>query len=662
MIIDWGALTNKIKTPPLTHPNQYERIYADKFPRNGKRMINLSPGTEAHQVLLQRILERFYASNLKLSNRRNDWTAIDRNLTAYVSPDIKAEIEADTTRDIPIIIPVSYAALETLVAYMSAAFLDNPIFQYEGFDDKDIIGALLLQKVINMQVIRNKVPLNLRIGWRDGFAYGFGAMATTWKTVNGYKWIEPPTNAIAKVLNMFGIPYQGAISEPQRELTRLFEGNALENIDPRLFYPDPNVSLHRLQDGEFVGWVRRINKMTVLEQEVSPGDTHFNGNYVKHMTTDLMSVFYIQNAAERSGKSTLGTTQPAYVSEAVDELNIYIKIIPADWDLSPITSPEIWRFAVLGDTIVTMAEPSGQSSNKFPIVVSVPDDDGYSITPISRLETFFGMQQQVDWFISSHVANVRKSINDMIVYDPMMIDMNDLENPGPGGLIKLLSGGWGTGKITDYIQQLNVRDVTQNHMSDLVLMSELIKDYMGTTDNVMGNRRKSGERVTATEVNQLTKAGLSKLDTTAKIIDLMMMMPIGEQFVFGIQDFMEDGQYVKIVGEWEQQLLREYQTSPTRAYVSPRDLSGYYDVLPKTNSMPGTEDPNTWLQLLPLLDKGAGNAIFDMPRILLHIMRQMGVRNAEDFLVKGQVRENEAVQQQVQQGNLIPIGEASGQQ
>ena len=66
---------------------------------------------------------------------------------------------------------------------------------------------------------------------------------------------------------------------------------------------------------------------------------------------------------------------------------------------------------------------------------------------------------------NSHVANVRKAINDMIIYDPYLVNSNDLKNPAPGKLIRLRRPAWGKG-VKDVAQQLGVSDVTRGNIAD----------------------------------------------------------------------------------------------------------------------------------------------------------------------------------------------------
>ena len=101
--------------------------------------------------------------------------------------------------------------------------------------------------------------------------------------------------------------------------------------------------------------------------------------------------------------------------------------------------------------------------NMYPVSVCAPEFDGYTITPISSLEVIYGLQEILDFLFTSHVANVRKAINDMLIVDPYLINMADLAKPGPGKLIRTRRAVWGRG-VENAVKQLAVTDITHNHM------------------------------------------------------------------------------------------------------------------------------------------------------------------------------------------------------
>jgi hypothetical protein len=47
------------------------------------------------------------------------------------------------------------------------AFFQDPIFQYEGVEDDDVVGAMLLEQVIRIHCIKTKVPLAIHTVLRD---------------------------------------------------------------------------------------------------------------------------------------------------------------------------------------------------------------------------------------------------------------------------------------------------------------------------------------------------------------------------------------------------------------------------------------------------------------------------------------------------------------
>ena len=157
---------------------------------------------------------------------------------------------------------------------------------------------------------------------------------------------------------------------------------------------------------------------------------------------------------------------------------MYVKIVPKEWGLKGSKFnkngdyPEIFLFTIANEQIVLRARPLNLNHNKFPIAIAAPDFDGYSITPISRMELIGGLQTTLNWMFNSHITNVRKAINDMLIVDPSLVNMEDLENPAPGKLIRLRRSAWGKG-VQNAVEQLQVNDITREHMRDAQQIMEM---------------------------------------------------------------------------------------------------------------------------------------------------------------------------------------------
>ena len=115
------------------------------------------------------------------------------------------------------------------------------------------------------------------------------------------------------------------------------------------------------------------------------------------------------------------------------------------------------------------AQPLGANHDKFPFVVLEYEPEGYSIASRGVGEVLRPINDTMDWLLNSHLYSVRKALNDQFVVDPSQIEISDLENPLPGGAIRLSPGAYGN-DTRQALNQLEVRDVTQTHLNDMSAM------------------------------------------------------------------------------------------------------------------------------------------------------------------------------------------------
>lgn len=627
------------------------------------RGFDLKPESDFHNKLRARIMARANDSHNTMSTRHSDWREIDKVLRTYVPPEQAEEggksKNKKSTDTVPkIIIPQSHATLETLLTYVSAAFLQDPIFSYEGVGPEDMFGATLLTQLVNQQAIRNKLGLSLHTQWRDSFAYGIGAVSPIWDRKFSDQVVVKKRGFYDKMLDLF------TISEKEKQVKKnqlVFEGNRLINIDPYSYLPDPQASAHETEDCEFIGWVEKTNRMDLLRRDRDGKDYVFNAKY-------LRAIGGKSHIVQDSGNRTFSESTEVTSNNPVHVVWMYIDIIPSEWDLGTSQYPETWLFGVAGDKVVITAQPLGLNHGRKPIAVCAPDYDGYSANPISRLGIVHDIQNLINFLYSSHIQNVRKAINDMFVIDPSVISYHDVANPEPGKLIRMRRAAWGKGQLDQAIKQFDVRDVTQGHVADSMHLSEIMQQVSSATDNIKGTFPNRTSRISASEANSARSSSLSRLEKTARIISMQSMVPIGYMFASHIQQLMEEDTYVKAIGETGQRLIEDFGVEPDRGRVpvSPLDLVVNYDVIPHDGTIPGAEDAQTWIQLYQIIaSDGMLRQSFDMQKIFKHIARQMGAKNVDDFVakaqnVKPQVQEDANVQREVDKGNLVPMNNGQG--
>ena len=589
--------------------------------------LNLRPGSELHERIKSEVLTRAQESAAVMSSRFSSWNDIDKSLTCYIPTDeaenkVKSE---DVRKPVSIVFPYTYAIAETLISYLVSAFLQDPIFRYEGMGPDDVIGAILLEKVVEQHCIKNKVGLGLHTMLYDSVKYGLGIVGPSWKS------------------------------------SRMFSGNSLENIDPYLSLPDINVAVHEVQKGEYYGWINKTNYYDLLTAESNDPDM-FNVRYLKALRGPRTSIYPSDNSM-RNLKSGLTASEDNGTTFPVDRIFKYIKLIPKEWKLGTSEYPELWLFCLASDEIVIKARPAEFDHGMIPITTCAPDFDGYSAVPLSRLEILQGLQTTLDWLFNSHIANVRKAINDMIIVDPFLVNIKDLESPEPGKIIRTRRPAWGRG-VKDAVQQLAISDITRGNIADSGWIVQWMQKISGADDSMMGSLRQGGpERLTGAEFKGTRTGAVSRLERVARVIGMQAMQDIGYFFASHCQQLMQDEVYVKVTGDWQDVLIKEYGIPERgRIAVAPRDIDINYDIIVRDGSVPGGNFSEAWIQLFGILGQNPELAQkFDIVRIFTHIARNLGAKNVNDFVRRGGninpiIQPDQQVAAQVQAGNLLPLG------
>jgi len=189
----------------------------------------------------------------------------------------------------------------------------------------------------------------------------------------------------------------------------------------------------------------------------------------------------------------------------------------------------------------------------------------------------------------------------------------------------------------------------------------------GTDDSSMGMLRSGGpERLTAKEFQGTAAGKISRLERNARIIGVQGIQDIGEFFGWHTKQVMTQEQYISIAGDWQDVLLQEYGQTIDRGrmLVSPKDININHQIIVRDGSLPNGNYSEVWLRLFEVLGSNEElNQEFDIVRIFKHIARNAGAKNVNEFVRRGgdiqpQVQSNQQVQQQVQQGNLVPFDQA----
>jgi len=157
--------------------------------------LNLRPDSDLHARVLGFVQDRAVRSWSHMEVRRDGWREMEDMLTVFI-PQSKRDraIKRQDVRDpIPVVVPLSLAVLDTLIAQLTRIFVpDVRIWRYFGRGPADTVGAQLLENVVEQQTARFKHMLALQSMWRDGFTKGIGIITPIWEVEKGLRTVEEP--------------------------------------------------------------------------------------------------------------------------------------------------------------------------------------------------------------------------------------------------------------------------------------------------------------------------------------------------------------------------------------------------------------------------------------------------------------------------------------
>lgn len=615
--------------------------------------LDLTPGSKLHGRILQEVLGRARDSQAVMRERYESWKLVDQAMTAYVPDSLEFNQNLGTKEEIRVIVPMGFAVVDTLISHVMSIYTGGPLFPLRGVGPEDKKAAMLAELVLDRQVQRSKMLLNVHTQLRDAFCYGMGVVSPCWKQQWGYKVGVRDAGAYSAVL---GGQVESGIMQRTLERKMVWEGNELENWSVYGYLPDPNRAVHDVQKMQFVGNAMKSDYYELMEWERDDPETYFNVRYLE-ARKEMVSEF-LEGGEWANG---LRDAESGDLTRRIDLVSMYCKLIPKDWGLGKSEYPEIWLFTVAGDMVVVRAQPVTYAHNEYPVLVMAPSFDGYSTAPMSVIEGILPSLRMLDWYFRSHFHNVRKSLNNMFLIDPYLVRYDQAATPEPGKLICLREHVWGRG-VKDAMVQLNTTDVTRTNVNDAAIMMDMIERVSGAVTQLQGVTQTKGERRSATESRDTRLSALSRITKQAMMMSLQSMGSLGRQCLFNTQQFMEEALWVELTGRHQLELSAFFPQEEGSLLVGPEDIIADMDVVVEDPSSGGGEFLTEMMQMYQL---AVGNQetfmAFDSVRMMLHLMKMSGTQNPTQFLRDGfrmELVPSPEVLAQAQGGQIKPLGTA----
>src|SRR5262245_28576577 len=601
-----------------------------------------------HNRLQKRIMSRIQLAKREQVRRHAKWIqAEDRTMA------VLPETEMDTRRQrkrargevayTTIQIPYTFALLMSAHTYWTSVFFArSPVHQFSGRHGEGEMQVQAMEALVAYQFDVGNWLGPYYIWMYDAGKYGLGILGEYWdrKKLHYGQLVEMDDGTGKSVLMQSTNEFIG------------YEGNCVYNVSPWDFYPDPRKPVKEFQKGEFLAVRTRISWNDILRRR----DAGYYNENVNELSTK-----YSGGRFKMEGSVNL--EKPSFDSYTFDDFGentqhpagiiayeFYVDLIPSEWGVGSTSFPQKWCITITEDySLILGCSPLGHYHCDFPFSVLETEIEGYGMFTRGIPETMAGIQDTMDWLINTHFYNVRASVNNQFIVDPSKLVIKDIQNSGPGFVWRLRPEAYGT-DLNKMFTQVPVSDITRGHMTDFSAMFPIGERTLGINDQIMGSLS-MGPKKTATEVRTSTGFGVNRLKTVTEYMSGTAFSPHARRIVQNSQQFYNGQQKLRRVGSFAMDAGSQF------IMVSPDDIVGQFDLVPVDGVLPidRMAQANLWKEIMGSLRMMPPQVAmsYDWARIFSWVANLAGLKNINQFKI--QVSPDALLQQQVQQGNGVPI-------
>jgi hypothetical protein len=639
----------------------------------------MRPGQPLHQYVLTRLLEFIDLSEGELKTRHQAYEELELLWLNYVSPDqVGADGQPKNPNKRAIVVPFTYAACQTLISHIYSAYTSRSVLlPLRATDPRNDRAAESLEAVLEQKHTRNVMSVRMYAWIQDALKYGQGRVSGQWRTERE-QVVETLEAPLANILGMWP-----AFGRAERTTERVkADGPETRNIAPRDYLPDPRVPSWDPQAGEFI-CVRTVRGMQHLRQQQRAG-IYFNVDRLRGGGAEGIDRGAQDRAQNMPSLADPGKWPSSDQPQTLHQVEV--RLCPADWKtsdgkaLGKSLAPEIWVFTVANKATIIQAEPMPNRHGQFRVAVTDGAVDVHALLGPSYPEIVRGVQDYADFAINSRIANVRMGLYMAFLYDPSMIEEEDIYSAQPGLRMRLKPDAARPASLAQAITQLDVRDVTAGLMRDLGLAGNMIQQTLGAVNILQGVAEQ--EKRTATEMGGAYQSARTRVGQVGALMWDQGVAPWGLMEISDAQQFLSQASYYRLGG------AAARRSGEPRALIGPEDIQGEIEISPVDVTMPAdrTAEGALWLKLATeVAGNERLNARLDFVEMFEEGARKLGAVNIDDFrraqeqgpqaiqallqaLAQGAARNpmqatvmpDEAVMEQAHRGNLIPESAPEG--
>lgn len=530
-----------------------------------------------HLALLTHVKERIDKSRCDMSKNYNTWDENDNIFRSLRKIDKEDQNSMSRGAPAKMILPLTFSQIMTFVAFNVMSITQNArFFELEptGTEDNPLVEPIEL--ILERDIRRNTWNTFLVQFFLDIGRFSLGAAEVCYR--EDYRYMRIPGEQTI----------EGAFGEETTQPTNNFQsipvfiGNRVYSVSPYRFFPDTNLPLTRYQEGEFCGsedqWTYSVlqGDENLFNLDKIPKFSEENYKQRKEISRiDLGPLSKEKNknllgfgTGGSDNTSTFVTSGPVAVTKCV------IDITPANFQKGrkDFTSLGEEKFPVrylcwyANDGTIIRFEEAYYLHCQFPYIAAQYLPDQHRTVNEGLADVCDQITTLITWKINAHVASQKNSVESKYIIDPAGIDVKSVESRSPYIFLKRNASQSG---VDRYIKQFKTEDVTQNVMSDVAALKDLLEGVTGNSAQMQGQY--STGRRSATQDRVVAQGAGARGKTTLGGIWDSAFEPLGKQLIANNRQEMDLETFARIMGQrdWGVNPNVAPKTDPSTGAVMP---------------------------------------------------------------------------------------------
>ena len=387
--------------------------------------------------------------------------------------------------------------------------------------------------------------------------------------------------------------------------------NHIEIISPYDFYCDPSLPLYRAQEGRFAGhrsntswsnlhiratrdkespeyvFPKAVKELRAQKDgSIKDSSIFSNNNNNANDKTQMAS----RTAYDRTGG---GSTASPYMTTdkndggVVEIHELWIRLIPSEYDLGDSDEPELYRLLVGNRKVLLAIEASTYLHDEFPYAIGEPRPSAFYPYAPSWAIMLKPIQDMVDYLKDRHQDAIARTVGNIFIARSQFVDLEDFTNPEKDGMILPITDMAPPSMALDEIvKQVPLTDMTANFYQEMAQLMSFSEQITAASSAMQGD---TGNDVSATATVAGMEMASGRLMTVSRLLAVQGILPQVRRFVKNFQQFLDDEIILKIRGN-QIEVRPEFIANNPSGYVSiSRDvIEGEFEFSADDITLPGT--------------------------------------------------------------------------